>query len=178
MQNTTEKALIDVMVSRFLGWKLPKDFAPDAGISFNPGSHQEPSGPHWPSGTSLLHAEQARHMIEHMLGGGINPAAMDVLSERCRQIEAEGWTPEHDDEHVNDEIAALACFYTMPPRARDWSGPDGYGETLGAAMLPDGWKATTGDRRRELVKAGALILAEIERLDRSEVNAKAAKGEG
>lgn len=47
----------------------------------------------------------------------------------------------------------------------------GYGETLGAAMLPDGWKATTGDRRRELVKAGALILAEIERIDRVEPRA-------
>ncbi|NML24294.1 hypothetical protein [Zoogloea dura] len=94
-------------------------------------------------------------------------ASRDVLAERRRQVEAEGWTPEHDDEHVNDEIAALACFYAMPPGAREWSGPDGYGDTLGEAIRPDGWQATTGDRRRELVKAGALILAEIERIDRA-----------
>jgi hypothetical protein len=123
-------------------------------------------------------AEELLASYWHVFSQGQTKAEKSVMAERGRQVSVEGWTPEHDDEHVNDEIAALACFYTMPPGARDWSGPDGYGETLGAAMLPDGWKATTGDRRRELVKAGALILAEIERLDRSEVNAKAAKGEG
>ncbi len=28
------KTMINEMVSRFLCWKLPKDFAPDCGISF------------------------------------------------------------------------------------------------------------------------------------------------
>lgn len=95
-------------------------------------------------------------------------ALSDVIAERARQVEAEGWTPEHDDEHVNDEIAALACFYAMPPGSREWSCPDDYGDTLGEAILPDWWHAKTGDRRRELVKAGALVLAEIERIDRAE----------
>ena len=95
-------------------------------------------------------------------------AAHDVLAERQRQISAEGWTPEHDDGHVNDEIAAMACFYAMPPGAREWSAEDtGYGDTFGEAIIPEGWAAKEGDRRRELVKAGALILAEIERIDRS-----------
>lgn len=99
---------------------------------------------------------------------GVPAAARDVLTERRRQIEVKGWTPEHDDEHVNDEIAALACFYAMPPGARDWSAREtGYGDTFGEAILPDGWTAEAGDRREELVKAGALILAEIERLDRA-----------
>ena len=164
MPNPTKKTMIDRMVSRFLCWKLPKDFAPDAGIRFLPNPVQQHDGPYWPTGTNLMHAEQAREMIEHMLGGEINPAALDVLTERRRQIEEKGWTPEHDDEHVNDEIAALACFYAMPPGAREWDGH--YGETMGDAMLPNGWAASTGDRRRELVKAAALILAEIERLDR------------
>jgi hypothetical protein len=30
------KTMIDQMVDRFLSWKLPKDFSPDAGISFKP----------------------------------------------------------------------------------------------------------------------------------------------
>lgn len=95
-------------------------------------------------------------------------AWLDVQAERRRQIETKGWIPEHDDEHVCDEIAGLACFYAMPPGARDWNASStGYGDTLGRAMLPDGWLAKTGDRRCELVKAGALILAEIERLDRA-----------
>ncbi len=59
-----EKKPIDVMVDRFLAWKLPDDFNPDCGISFTPSGH--PSG--WPMGTSLLTATQAKAMLEHVLG--------------------------------------------------------------------------------------------------------------
>lgn len=103
-------------------------------------------------------------------------AARDVLAERRRQVEAEGWTPEHDDEHVCDEIAALACFYAMPPAARDWDASStGHGRILAEAILPEYWVAQVGDRRRELVKAGDLVIAEIERLDRAE---QPAEGQG
>lgn len=99
-------------------------------------------------------------------------AASDVLAERARQISAEGWIHEHDDEHVNDEIAAMACYYAMPPGARDWPAAEtGYGATWGEAIRPENWNFQSGDRRRELVKAAALALAEIERMDRA-----AAKG--
>ncbi|AHN74712.1 hypothetical protein DA70_09780 [Pandoraea pnomenusa] len=103
-------------------------------------------------------------------------AARDVLAERQRQVESEGWTFEHDDEHVNDEIAALAALYAMPQASRYWDASStGYGDTLAEAMLPHGWVAKDGDRRRELVKAGALILAEIERIDRAAVAAEQEK---
>lgn len=59
------KTMIDEMVSRFLGWKLPANFAPDAGTKFVPGPLQQPGGPYWPSGTNLLDATQARQMFEH-----------------------------------------------------------------------------------------------------------------
>jgi hypothetical protein len=103
---------------------------------------------------------------------GPSNAMRDVAAERQRQIEAEGYDQDHDDEHVNDEIAALACFYAMPPGAREWdTSSTGYGLRLGDAILPHGWASIEdGDRRRELVKAGALILAEIERLDRIDIN--------
>lgn len=81
MQSTT-KSMIDAMVSRFLSWKLPKDFMPDAGVGFTPHPIQQHDGPHWPTGTNLFHAEQAREMIEHMLGDAMNSAALDVLTER------------------------------------------------------------------------------------------------
>jgi hypothetical protein len=106
----------------------------------------------------------------HIVLEPANTAAMtDVLAERRRQIDAEGYGQDHDDEHVNDEIAALACYYAMPPAARDWDTTStGYGDTLGEAILPAQWAAPNPcDRRRELVKAGALILAEIERMDRA-----------
>ncbi len=84
-------------------------------------------------------------------------AAQDVLAERRRQIEVEGWTPEHDDaEHLPDELALAAASYICadegdaPPAIWPWDRA--------------WWKPSTP--RRNLVKAGALILAEIERLDR------------
>lgn len=86
-------------------------------------------------------------------------AARDVLAERRRQIEAEGWTPEHDDEHGAGEMAAAAACYALNAAgcgcevARNWPWDGSW------------WKPTTS--RRDLVKAGALILAEIERLDRA-----------
>ena len=81
----------------------------------------------------------------------------DVAAERRRQVEAEGWTPEHDDEHSTQELAfAAACYATAdegdaPPAVWPWH--------------LSWWKPT--DRRHNLVKAGALILAEIDRIDRT-----------
>jgi hypothetical protein len=87
------------------------------------------------------------------------------------------WSSAHDDEHVNDELAAMAAFYAMPIGARDWPAHEtGYGDTLGEAIKPTDWKAKTGDRRQELIKAGALILAEIERLDRAAASGKKLAG--
>src|SRR5690606_333611 len=37
-------------------------------------------------------------------------AARDVLAERRRQIEAEGWTPGHDDKHAEGLACAAACY--------------------------------------------------------------------
>ncbi len=106
-------------------------------------------------------------------------AARDVLAERRRQIEAEGYYREHDDEHVNEEIAAFAAYYAMPPGVREWPAAEtGYADTFGEAIVPNGWTPSPpGDRRRELVKAGALVLAEIERLDRAAISHAASNGE-
>lgn len=60
------------MVNRFLGWQLPEDFHPDAGISFKrEHSEHAPWGPvkHQPSGTNLLNASQAEAMIRHLVEG-------------------------------------------------------------------------------------------------------------
>jgi hypothetical protein len=80
-----------------------------------------------------------------------------IAAERQRQLEAEGWSPEHDAEHVRGELARAAAVYAIPPDRRDpsiWS------------YLWPGWeyKPNADDRIRELVKAGALIAAEIDRL--------------
>jgi len=90
-----------------------------------------------------------------------------IFAERMRQIKEEGWTEEHDDRHQDAELAWAACYYAMPcPKAfRDVIVPP-------LAMFPDNWDESYAKRRgyydrvRDLVKAGALIAAEIDRLRR------------
>lgn len=106
----------------------------------------------------------------------VSAAMSDVIAERRRQINSEGYDIAHDDEHVNDEIAAYATFYAMPPAVRDWPAEEtGYGATWGQAVIPANWgPAKPGNRRQELVKAAALLIAEIERLDRAKTVTEAA----
>jgi hypothetical protein len=57
--------LVKKMVSKFLMWKLPIDFYPDGGISFDRLNAYD--SPYYPIGTNLLNADQAKQMIEFML---------------------------------------------------------------------------------------------------------------
>lgn len=54
------------MVDRFLGWKLPESFAPDAGITYAGKAHPNHPGP---TGTNLFDATQAEAMVRHMIDG-------------------------------------------------------------------------------------------------------------
>lgn len=59
---------IKYMTDRFLAWRLPKDFRPDAGISFTrPNYH--PSVDATPCGTNLFDAGQAEQMVRNMIEG-------------------------------------------------------------------------------------------------------------
>jgi hypothetical protein len=91
--------------------------------------------------------------------GQVPQAWLDVQTERRRQVEAEGWTPEHDDEHDDGKIAEEAAGFLMngqSPRKSAWSWKHKH---------PD--SPTRASRRRQLVIGVALGLAEIERLDRA-----------
>lgn len=63
------------MVNRFLGWKLPANFNPDAGISFKAAFNEHTAHPmkHEPSGTNLFDATQADAMVRFMLEGLPSP---------------------------------------------------------------------------------------------------------
>jgi hypothetical protein len=100
----------------------------------------------------------------------LTQAAIDVLAERLRQVEAEGWTPEHDDRHPDGQIALAAAAYAYGSQYPDDIRARG-GRPAWWPWDLRWWKPT--DRRRDLVKAGALILAEIERLDRAAAAAPA-----
>lgn len=85
-------------------------------------------------------------------------AALDVLAERIRQITVEAWTPAHDDLYCAAELPRAAAAYILNgtnddapyiwPFAAKW------------------WKPK--DARANYVRAAALILAEIERIDRQQ----------
>ena len=70
-QTTLTEDQIKYMVDRFLNWKLPEDFHPDAGISFKATFNEHTPCPmkHEPSGTNLLNATQATAMVRYMIDG-------------------------------------------------------------------------------------------------------------
>ena len=104
-----------------------------------------------------------------------------IAEERLRQVMSEGWSAEHDDGHSTGEMAIAAACYAIPDDVREkpiWSA------TLLEYLWPwefAWWKPaakTRSERKaresriRELVKAGALIAAEIDRLQRLKVTTK------
>lgn len=102
----------------------------------------------------------------------LSNAVQSMISERQRQQSVEGWTPKHDDKHDNNELAFAASCYAFHSAAASWDfEDDGTPYDIHPApknwpWAPEWWKPT--NPRRDLVKAGALILAEIERIDRQE----------
>lgn len=104
--------------------------------------------------------EAAEKRIAELEVLAFNPALLDVISERQRQRAVEGWTSEHDDAYQNSELADAAACYAINAHNQGLSTPAHW------PWAPDWWKQS--GPRRDLVKAGALILAEIERIDRQE----------
>lgn len=102
------------------------------------------------------------------VNGPIPKAAGDVLAERKRQIEAEGFDIFHDNEHDAGELASAGACYAVEAACK-LHPYDGIG--TGGKTLPwwpwdrKWWKPK--DPRRDLIRAAALIVAEIEKLDRA-----------
>lgn len=92
-----------------------------------------------------------------------------IADERKRQIEVEGWTPEHDDKHSNGELSDAAAVYSALPTNLYFHDKHYDDQHRFIELWPFEkyyLKPTPHDRIRELTKAGALIIAEIERLQR------------
>ena len=105
-----------------------------------------------------------------------------IALERQRQIKGEGWTAEHDDDHGDGDLALAAVCYATPVPVfwkdefahclvfRDpwpWDNSFDKRKTLadGNTTVPNR-TLPKKERIRNLVKAGALIAAEIDRLQR------------
>ncbi len=93
-----------------------------------------------------------------------------IAEERARQINVEGWTPEHDDQHTGGQMARAAACYADVATV-NVCDPECPMEDLLNTMAEfwpwdEAWMKPSSDPIRNLVKAGALIAAEIDRLQR------------
>lgn len=108
-----------------------------------------------------------------------------IAEERQRQIDKEGWTAQHDEQHTNGELALVAALYATPEPLYAKCGlghdlvfvdPWPWFDRVEIARYGDGLttQVSAWDKRkqhsklRRLVIAGALIAAEIDRLQRKQ----------
>lgn len=102
-----------------------------------------------------------------------------IAAERQRQIEREGWTSEHDDVHKDASLAWAAACYVAPERiyreqrvalgpmfVDPWPWENRADKRKTGANYPNAIPLNGDERMRMLVRAGALIAAEIDRLQR------------
>ncbi len=113
-----------------------------------------------------------------------------IAVERQRQMMTEGWTPDHDDEHEQNELIQAARAYIWAARQTaiplaserlsfdaavqepcEWNGhvsePGSFDWPVSAWPWDQTWWKPSSNPIRNLVKAGALIAAEIDRLQRA-----------
>ncbi|TAM50181.1 MAG: hypothetical protein EPN57_20375 [Paraburkholderia sp.] len=107
----------------------------------------------------------------------MSEAVRDVLAERRRQVELEGFAPTRDDGYIDGQLAQAGAAYALA--VADYTSRTINSGAAFYARSPDiwpwsekWWKPTSP--RRALIKAGALILAEIERIDRAAAGGKRA----
>lgn len=141
------------------GWK-PDLIHPDCEIPADAAGYpDDPPGTPYDEPASKLHAAFSASEVTNAL----TAAALDLLKERDRQINSKGHSSEQDDQYMNGELADAGSVYAFwantfnlgliahtPPSCWPWP--------------PEHWKPTS--QRHMLIKAGALILAELDRLDR------------
>lgn len=100
-----------------------------------------------------------------------NTGAELIAEERARQIAEEGYYAAHDDAHDRGEMLSAAMCYASVPLLRLTYKPDAAEDEITEVMATkwpweEEWWKPDPDAVRNLVKAGALIAAEIDRLQR------------
>ena len=108
--------------------------------------------------------------MEHqdVKGAGMVMARCDLIAaERRRQVVGGGFTPEHDAQHSRGELLAAAASYLDD--AYEYINPE-YDHSPSTGPRPPAWPWGSSDFKRgtsligQLVKVGALVVAEIDRL--------------
>ena len=93
---------------------------------------------------------------------GPDSALMAFLEEHVRQVDVEGYAPEHDDEHGDGSLAAAAACYAMHAGGMPWELCEKYWPWEPHTFKP-------GTPKRDMEKAGGLLVAEWQRVQRAEV---------
>lgn len=102
----------------------------------------------------------------------VHSGAALIAAERQRQQSALGWSREHDDTHDRGELIAAAMCYASVPLLRMTYKPQWADSEITEVMATkwpwdEEWWKPSDSAVRNLVKAGALIAAEIDRLQRA-----------
>lgn len=103
----------------------------------------------------------------------LSSALKDVVSERNRQRNEEYYSDANDDTYVENELVRASASYVNHVVGRSWlypSKPSAYTSELVPDLWPwseQAWKPKSP--RQDLVRATALLVADIERLDRKEL---------
>lgn len=117
---------------------------------------------------ALQDAQDQAMTLKDVMEFAPSQALLDVIGERQRQQTVEGWTTAHDDEHDAGKLAGAGSAYALEASNR-LSGGHGISSPI-AYGWPyewyEWWKPK--DPRSNLVRAAALLLAEIERIDRND----------
>lgn len=103
-----------------------------------------------------------------------------IMQERNRQIYSEEWDAPHDDMHQDGELPDAGISYALEAVRIIQRDPESRTHTALISMFwPEEWSEwwkPTADPIRNLVKAGALFAAEIDRLQRLEKKKARDKG--
>ena len=107
-------------------------------------------------------------LLKSLGDADISRGARDVLIERHRQVIEEGWDADHDAQHEPGELASAGSAYGVNAAhvLQGMSPIDSKHELpVGFPWDEEWWKPK--DVRSDLVRAAALLIAEIDRLDRA-----------
>lgn len=100
-------------------------------------------------------------------------AMIDVFNERQRQIEKEGYSTANDDLYEENELVRAGAGYVNHVVGRSWTFNKEMPEVYQNEEVPEFWPWDDNfwkpkSPRKDLVRAAALLIAEIERIDREE----------
>lgn len=112
-------------------------------------------------------------MSNEQLSNSPSQAIVDVLNERQRQIEKEGYSTAKDDLYVSNELVRGGAGYVNHVVGRSWTYNKEMPEVYQNEEVPEFWPWADNfwkpkSPREDLVRAAALLIAEIERIDREE----------